>query len=84
MPPTIDSPPSGPASRNDHEPELHSRISAEFREMPGLRLTLRQAARLFSLEPADCERVLGSLVDDGVLAARDGAFMRADDGRHSA
>ena len=29
---------------------LYARIRAEYREMPGLRLTLPQASRLFSLE----------------------------------
>ena len=36
--------------------------------MPGLTLTLSQAARLFSLNIADRERVLQSLVQDGHLA----------------
>jgi len=35
--------------------------------MPGLTLTLSQAARLFSLDLADCERVLQALVRDGHL-----------------
>ena len=81
MRPTTDSPVS--ANPDHPEPELHRRIAAEFHEMPGLTLTLRQATRLFSLDPVRCERVLGSLVDGGVLVARGGAFMRADVGRHS-
>ena len=35
--------------------------------MPGLTLTLPQAARLFSLEPARCERILDALVHAGLL-----------------
>ena len=35
--------------------------------MPGLCITTRQAARLFSLDPVFCERVLDSLVTRGVL-----------------
>ena len=31
--------------------DLHVRIHAEYREMPGLKLTLAQASRLFNLEP---------------------------------
>ena len=57
---------------------LQTRVSAEFREMPGLKLTLPQAARLFSIEPTRCERVLGALVDRGVLATDGRAFARAD------
>lgn len=64
--------------------DLHMRVNAEFREMPGLTLTLRQAARLFSIEPAHCERVLGALVEAGVLATNGRAFARADAGRRCA
>ena len=44
-----------------------TRVCAEFREMPGLRITVPQAARLFSLEHRDCARLLEALVDRGVL-----------------
>jgi hypothetical protein len=57
--------------------DLHVRIAAEFREMPGLVLTLAQAARLFSVDLAQCERVMLTLVRDGVLTFRDRSFMRA-------
>jgi DNA-binding IclR family transcriptional regulator len=57
---------------------LRARVSAEFREMPGLVLTLAQAARLFSLDASRCERVLDSLVDCGVLVTNGSAFSRAD------
>jgi hypothetical protein len=60
--------------------DLHARIRAEFGEMPGLKLTLPQAARLFNLEPGRCERVLGELVDDGALSIDGMAFVRAGDG----
>jgi hypothetical protein len=63
---------------HEHERELLDRISTEFYEMPGLKLTVRQACRLFSLEPTLCERVLGDLVDGGVLATDGRAFARAD------
>jgi hypothetical protein len=65
------------------ETELHRlqiRVSAEYQEMPGLRLTLAQAARLFSLDLAYCERVLRLLVERGVLATDGRAFGRADAG----
>jgi hypothetical protein len=58
------------------EHDLYLRVQGEFREMPGLRLTLRQAARLFSIEEAECERVLNLLVQDGVLS-RDGLIFAA-------
>lgn len=56
-------------------------VEAEFREMPGLTLTSAQAALLFSLDRAQCERVLGTLVAAGVLTTDGRAFARADGGR---
>ena len=35
----------GPVSARSHEHHLQERVAAEFREMPGLRLTIAQAAR---------------------------------------
>jgi hypothetical protein len=52
-------------------------VLGEFREMPGLKLTVAQAARLFSLDAARCERVLVALVVRGVLASTGRAFIRA-------
>ena len=60
------------------EPQLYARIEAEYREMPGLTLTLPQAARLFNLEPARCERVLDALVHAGLLERYAGMYARAD------
>ena len=60
-----------------HDHELHLRIRAEFVEMPGLRLTLSQASRLFNLERTLCERVLGTLVDQRVLSQSGTMFARA-------
>jgi hypothetical protein len=60
---------------------LFIRIRGEYREMPGLRLTLTEAARLWQIEPAACEAVLGALVDEGFLTrTRDGAFISTTEG----
>jgi hypothetical protein len=53
-------------------------------EMPGLKLTIPQAARLFSLDARRCALVFDRLVAHGVLAAAGGVFMRADAGRRHA
>lgn len=45
-----------------------TKVTAEFREMPGMRLTEPQVKRLWSLSPAECDAVLGYLVDRGELA----------------
>ena len=47
--------------------QLVARVRGEFQEMPGLSLTLAQAARLFALNPTDCQQVLGLLLSDGFL-----------------
>jgi hypothetical protein len=55
------------------------RVSAEFNEMPGLRLTMPQATRLLGLEPAECERVIDQLVGRQFLRrTASGYIMRAD------
>jgi hypothetical protein len=46
---------------------LASRVRAEFVEMPGLRLTLQQASRLWGLEPSACRDVIEVLVRSAFL-----------------
>jgi hypothetical protein len=46
---------------------LVHRVHAEFEELPGLRLTCRQAQRLFGLRPDICERVFAMLVGEQSL-----------------
>ncbi|HKY22917.1 MAG TPA: hypothetical protein VJM31_17010 [Vicinamibacterales bacterium] len=42
---------------------LLNRVKAEFIEMPGLRLRVEQAQRLWNMDRASCEQLLRSLVD---------------------
>jgi hypothetical protein len=54
---------------------LAIRVHGEYREMPGLRLTVRQAARLFSLTPDLADAVLQELRHASILAcSNDGGF----------
>jgi hypothetical protein len=54
-----------------------NRVRAEFLEMPGMQLTLAQAARLCHLDPESCEAVLAALVDAKFLAkTRNERFAR--------
>ena len=46
---------------------LAARVRGEYREMPGLQLTLPQACRLWQLNPSTCEPLLQSLVIEGFL-----------------
>jgi hypothetical protein len=58
-------------------PLLH-RIRSEFLEMPGLRLTSAQAARLWALDRQTSERLLDGLTMAGfLLKNREGAYLRA-------
>lgn len=55
------------------------RVQGEYIEMPGLRLTPAQAQRLWGLDRAACDTLLGRLVEDKFLfRTRDGAFVRTD------
>ena len=59
--------------------ELFQRIQGEFLEMPGLRLTQRQACRLWGLDVELCEYLLARLVDARFLMrTRDGNFVQLD------
>jgi len=58
------------------------RLRAEFLEMPGLRLTLRQAERLCGINARACKAILDALVEAKFLALRaDGTYGRASDGK---
>jgi hypothetical protein len=57
--------------------QLITLIRMEYLEMPDLKLTLRQAVRLWDTPPESCEAALDVLVLSGFLArTRDGAFLR--------
>ena len=50
-----------------HAPTLLERVQGEFNEMPGMQLTINQAARLWGLDQASCRRVIDALVDAAFL-----------------
>jgi DNA-binding Lrp family transcriptional regulator len=58
---------------------LVRRIVAEFDDMPGLALTVRQASRFLGVDQTACARILDTLTRDGVLrcTAHD-VYVRAD------
>jgi hypothetical protein len=53
-----------------------ARAKADFLEMPGLILTVPQAAKLWAYEPYYCESLLTALERDGFLVRVRGAFTR--------
>ena len=59
--------------------EVLRRVQGEFLEMPGLRLTTPQARRLWGLDAAACDALLGALIESKFLfRTREGAFMRVE------
>jgi len=64
--------------RTLHEDAVLRRVRSEFRELPGMRLTLEQAMRLWDLDRPTCCSVLESLVASHFLQHdRNGRFARA-------
>jgi hypothetical protein len=60
-------------------PNLLQRVRSEFDEMPGLRLTPAQAARLLGLDSRSCERVINVLVNSAFLRwTPDGSVVRTE------
>ena len=63
-----------------HSTALVTRIRSEFNEMPGLQLTLPQAARLWGLEPRACRDIVETLVASAFLRwTPRGMIVRAED-----
>jgi len=59
--------------------KLVQRVRSEFLEMPGLRLTPAQAARLWHLDSGLCQQVIDSLVGCEFLRwTATGAVVRAE------
>lgn len=56
------------------ESTLH-RIQRDFLEMPGLRLTSRQAQRLWNVDALICDALLRALVDVRFLVEADGMYI---------
>jgi hypothetical protein len=54
------------------------RVQSDFIEMPGLRLTLPQAARLWAYDVRFCREVLSSLVQAQFLVRSRDRFTRAE------
>jgi hypothetical protein len=55
--------------------ELVGRIRAEFLEMPGLRLTVAQASRLWGLDEGACRNVIDVLVGSSFLRWTTGGML---------
>jgi hypothetical protein len=76
-------PPKWPGvDRRDHarRAALVRRILAEFDDMPGMSLSLRQAGRFLGIDEIACSRILVALTRDGHLRRNSSLqYVRADD-----
>ncbi|MES1256769.1 MAG: hypothetical protein ABUS56_14235 [Acidobacteriota bacterium] len=70
--------PGEDAVHRDHIGPLLSRARSEFLEMPGLRLTPVEAARLWAVDRVTSEQLLTGLAAVGFLCKNGkGAYLRA-------
>ena len=81
--PAIPVPPSNTPS--SPPAQLLARIRSEYLEMPGLRLTLVQARRLWGIDILMCSAALSALEAAGFLMrTRDGAYVLCNAERRTA
>jgi hypothetical protein len=59
------------------DPDLLVRARGEYIEMPGLQLTLAQAARLWNVDREEAAQVLETLVDLAFLRRAGNGYVRA-------
>jgi len=68
------------AAKDDSiDARLVDRVLGEYREMPGLALTIEQARRLWGCDAVTCQRIVDVLVERRVLRwSRDRHLIRAE------
>jgi hypothetical protein len=68
--------PAGFVERRNKERRdaLVRRILAEFEDMPGMALSLKQAGRFLGVDDKTCARILAGLTRDGSLRRNDSAL----------
>ncbi len=67
--------------RTFKEDALIGRVRGEYREMPGMRLTIEQAMRLWNLDRQACTKMLGALVASHFLEVDEhGRYRKAHNG----
>ena len=63
-------------------PKFLQLMRAEYTEVPGLHLTKAQVQRLWCLDPATSDAVLGELIAERFLRKKTtGAYVRAEENR---
>jgi hypothetical protein len=75
------SPPIAPPARSRHPLDLTALVRAEYLEMPGLCLTIGQAARLWNVGRDECLQALDALIRAGFLYISRDLYIRTGSGR---
>ena len=70
-----------PLANGNPGAHLVERVRGEYREMPGLQLTLAQACRLWNTDLTVSQQVLDALVETAFLRLSGTRYVRADSGR---
>jgi len=65
--------PRGPSHALSQHEYCRERLREEFAEMPGLRLTMAQVARLLAVDRTEVERLMDELVTGGELSVQGGS-----------
>jgi len=61
--------------------DLNALVRAEYLEMPGLCLTVAQAARLWNVSRDECLQTLDALTQAGFLCRSKDQYLKAGSGR---
>ena len=62
--------------------DLTAVVRDEYRDMPGMCLTMAQAARLWNVEHAPCRDALAQLIAEGFLRQVGEVYVRASNPRY--
>lgn len=63
---------------------LCTRVIGEYLEMPGLKVTIPQACRLWNIDQPQCAHLFDTLLASGFLQKSGECYVRRDVGRHAA
>jgi hypothetical protein len=69
---------TGLSSAHQVDPGLRLRVCREYQDLPGLRLTDAQAARLLAITQGEGHLLLDDLVDCGFLRRSGAHYVRAE------
>jgi hypothetical protein len=81
VPPTMNVHTMAPPVPTPRHVDLGAMIKAEYLEMPGLCLTLAQAAKLWNVDTNQCREILETLTRTGLLYRSGDMYLKVGTGR---